>query len=91
MSLFQGSDSMFSNRTMNIARTDFANGYALWFFDLSNDIGANNCFAIPRTGAVRLELKLSQARTATINVICYAEYDAVIEIDKHRNVIAPGQ
>ena len=91
MSLFQGTDTMFSNRTMNIARTDFAAGYALWLFDLSNDIGANNCFAIPRTGSVRLELKFSKATTATINVICYAEYDAVIEIDKHRNVIAPGQ
>ena len=90
MSLYQGTDTMYSNRAMNIARSDFAQGYALWLFDLSNDIGASTCFSVPRTGSVRLELKFAQATTATINVICYAEYDAVIEIDKHRNVIAPG-
>ena len=76
---------------MNIARTDFAAGYALWLFDLSNDIGATHSFAVPRTCSLRLELKFSKVTTATINLICYAEYDAVIEIDKHRNVIAPGQ
>ena len=89
MSLFQGTDTMFSNRAMNIARSDFAQGYALWLFDLSNDIGASSCFTLPRSGSVRLELKFSQATTVTINVICYAEYDSVIELDKHRNVIAP--
>ena len=76
---------------MNIVRIDFAAGYALWLFDLANDIGAHNCIAIPRTPSVRLELKFSKATTATINVICYAEYDAVIHIDNHLNVIAPDQ
>ena len=91
MSLFQGTDTIFSNLTMSIAHTDFAAAYALWLFDLSTDIGATTCFAIPRTYSVRLELKFSKATTATINVMCYAEYEALIEIDKHRNVIAPGQ
>ena len=90
MSLFQGTDTLFSNRTMNITRSDFEQGYALWLFDLANDIGASNCFTTPRTGSVRLEMKFSQATNTTINVICYAEYDSVIEIDKSRNVIAPG-
>ena len=76
---------------MSIARTVFAAGYADWLFDLSNDIGAKNCFDIPRTESVCLELKFSKATTATINVICYAEDDAVMEIDKHRNVIACGR
>ena len=90
MSLFQGTDNNFSNLTMNIARTDIANGHALWHFDLSNDIGANKCCAIRKTGSVRLELKFSKATTATLNVLCYCVKDAVIAIANHRNVMAPG-
>ena len=39
---------------------------------------------------MRLELKFAAAIDATINVLVYAEFDAMIEIDKFRNVIAPN-
>jgi hypothetical protein len=91
LSIFQGTDTMFSNRTTNIARNDFPNGYAIWIFDLAPDLGSSGCFHIPKTGAVRIEVKFAAATNATVNLVCYAEFDTSFEIDKYRNVIGPGQ
>ena len=82
---------MFSNRTTNIARNDFPNGYAIWIFDLAPDLGSSGCFHIPKTGAVRIEVKFAAATNATGNLVYYAEFDTSFEIDKYRNVIGPGQ
>ena len=90
LSLSQATDSMFSNRSINLSRNEYPGGYTLWLFDLSNDVGAPNCFTTPRNGSVRLELKFAQNTPETIDVICYAEYDHVIEIDQYRNVIGEG-
>lgn len=87
MSLYQGTDSLFSNRSINVTRDEYPQGYTFWVFDLSNDIGAQNCFSLPRSGSVRLELKFAENTTETINVVCYAEFDHVLEIDQYRNVI----
>ena len=90
LSIFQGTDTLFSNRSINITRNEFANGYALWMFDLSGDVGASGIFRIPKTGAVRVEVKFANATAATINLLCYAEFDGVLELDRNRSVIAPS-
>ena len=38
-------------------------------------------------GNVRLDLKFGTALPNTINVIAYAEFESVLEIDKSRNII----
>ena len=38
-------------------------------------------------GNVRLDLKFGAALPNTINVIAYAEFESVLEIDKSRNII----
>ena len=40
-----------------------------------------------RQGNVRLELKFGAALAVTTNVIVYAEFENIIEIDKRRNII----
>jgi len=90
MSLFEGTGTLFTDKSLPITRDEFANGYAIWLFDLTPDKASSPCISPPRTGSVRLELKFAAGNTATINVLVYAEFDAMIEIDKFRNVIAPN-
>jgi len=40
-----------------------------------------------RQGSVRLILKFADALTTTVTVVCYAEFENIIEIDRNRNVI----
>jgi hypothetical protein len=40
-----------------------------------------------KQGNVRLEIHFAEALPATINVVLYAEFDNVIEIDKNRQVL----
>jgi hypothetical protein len=89
MSLFEGTGTLFSDKTVTISRDEFATGYALWVFDLTADKACGACISPPQTGSVRLEIKFAAGNAATINVICYAEFESMIEIDKYRNVIAP--
>jgi hypothetical protein len=40
-----------------------------------------------KQGNLRVEIEFADALTATINVIMYAEFDNVIEIDRNRQVL----
>jgi len=88
-SLFRGTGVLYSDKTIDISRSEYANGYTLWVFDLTPDQANSRCISPQRTGTVRLELKFAAALASTINVVCYAEFESLIEIVKYRNVIAP--
>jgi len=68
-------------------RDEYANGYSLYAFDLTADLGEDDHFSLVRQGNVRLALKFSQALQTTVTVIAYAEFENVIEIDRDRNVV----
>jgi hypothetical protein len=40
-----------------------------------------------KEGNLRVEIHFTEALTTTINVIVYAEFDNVIEIDRNRHVL----
>ena len=63
------------------------NGYALYAFDLTADLGEDDHFSLLRQGSVRLALKFAQALPQTVTVVAYAEFENVIEIDRDRNVV----
>jgi hypothetical protein len=44
-------------------------------------------FELIKQGNLRLEIHWTEALTATFNVIIYAEFDNVIEIDRNRQVL----
>ena len=77
----------YSNSSLNISRSDFENGYALFLFDLDGDPSGTKKPA--KTGSVKLELKFAQATNATLNLVLLGQFDSFIEIDKQRNVITP--
>jgi hypothetical protein len=51
-------------------------------WDMS-DVGA---FQLIKQGNLRVEIHFTETLTATINVIMYAEFDNVIEIDRNRRI-----
>ena len=86
-SLFVGTGKIYKDEGLYITREDYANGYALYAFDLTADLGEDDHFSLVRQGSVRLALKFSQALAATITVVAYAEFENVIEVDRDRNVV----
>ena len=85
--LFSGSGKLQKDEGIDITRTDYSNGYALYAFDLTPDLAEGGHFNLLRLGNVRLELKFGGALAETTNVIVYAEFENIIEIDKQRNII----
>ena len=86
-SLFGGTGKLCKDEGLYISREDFANGYALYAFDLSADLGEDDHFNLVRQGSVRLALKFAAALDATVSVVAYAEFENVIEVDRDRNVV----
>ncbi|XP_031342035.1 uncharacterized protein F54H12.2-like [Photinus pyralis] len=88
--LFSGSGIHFLNEGNNVSRLDYPHGYCLMTFDLTPDLSANATthWNLVKNGSLRIEVGFQDALTETVNCLVYAEFDNVIEIDKHRNVIA---
>ena len=87
MTLFSGTGKVNRDEGNDISRTDFADGYALYAFDLSPDLSEQDHFNLTRQGSVRVDLKFAAALPSTVTVVVYAEFENVIEIDRNRNVI----
>jgi len=82
--LFAGTGKLNHDERNHISREDYANGYALYAFDLTADLAENDHFNLVKNGSVRLALKFSQAIPVTVGVVAYAEFNNIIEIDKDR-------
>jgi len=86
-SLYTGTGRLFHDEGLFIDRTEYADGYTLYAFDLSPDLTGDPKFDQLRTGSVRLQLKLADYLPVPVTLIVYAKYQNMIEIDKNRNII----
>ena len=87
MSLYQALRSQNEVQNCNISFQDYKDGYCFWGFDLTPDQGADQSHLLPlQTGNLRLELQFARPLDVTINVIVYAEFDSLIEINGLREV-----
>ena len=66
---------------------DFENGYGLFAFDLSPSLLDGDQFELVKSGALRLELKFSQALAQPVHVLVYGELDSLIQVDRSRQVL----
>ena len=87
LGLFTGTGKENRDEGNGISRWDFENGYALYAFDLSPDLGDDDHFNLAKQGGVRVDLKFRDALPNTVTVVAYAEFENVIEIDRNRNVV----
>ena len=87
-SLFSGTNKLFADEGIDINREEYPSGYTLFAFDLTADLGADDGqFSLIKTGSLRCSIKFGTATPNTINVICLAEFETIIQIDKNRNII----
>jgi hypothetical protein len=86
--LFEATGIFFKDAGNNISRHMFANGYAVFAFDLSEDLaGSENHLSLPRQGNLRIALQFATPLTENVNLIILSEFDSVVELDKSRNCI----
>jgi hypothetical protein len=85
--LFGGTNKINRDEGNDISRSDYANGYALYAYDLTPDLAEDDHVNLTRQGTVRLDLKFGVALAQTVTVIAYAEFENVIEIDRNRNIV----
>jgi hypothetical protein len=87
MGMFSGTVKLYRDEGNNITRSDFANDYALYAFDLSPDLVEEGHFNLARQGGVRVNLKFGAALPNTVTVVAYAEFENVIEIDRNTKMV----
>jgi len=88
MTLFAGLEKLHKDEGNDISRDDFANGYTLFAYDLTPDLAnSGDHFQLSRDGSLRLDVKFSQPLPNTVNVIVYAEFENILEINRNRTVL----
>ena len=84
--LLSGTGKLHGNGGSIIKREDYSEGYTIIVADLTPfEIGDN--FDLKEEGTLSIDLVFKSPLAATINLLVYAEYDNVIEIDSNGNVI----
>ena len=87
VNLFSATGKQAQDEGNELTRDDLGNGYTLFGVDLTPDACDGGCFHLVRKGNLRIEIHFATALTQTVNVVVYGEFEAVLEIDKGRNVI----
>ena len=64
-----------------------AQGFALYAFDLTPDMAEGSHVDPIKHGSIRMDIHFTTPFAETVNMIVYAEYNNVIQIDRARNVI----
>ena len=85
--LYQATGRQLKDRGCAITRDDFGAGYTLFCFNLEPDEGCGNHVSLVKSGNVRVEARFRGALGRTVNMLCYAVYDSVIEVNNRRQVL----
>ncbi len=97
--LFSGTGKMNYNTGLDISRKDYPKGYTLYAFDLTPDMcGASPYFNAVQRGSLTVDITFADAPSAqtfptgvtaptAIAMVCYGNFENVIQIDSERNVI----
>lgn len=85
--LFSGIGKAERDEGNDITRNDYANGYTVFAFDLTPDMTDGDHFNLVKNGSLRLEIHFARALQETVNIVVYAEFENLIEIDRSRNVL----
>ena len=86
-SLFTSTGKIWQDEGNGLTRDEYRDGYTFFCFDLTPDQCVGPCFNLVQKGNLRIEFHFREALRTTVNVVAYAEFESVLEIDKNRNVI----
>ena len=85
--LFEGTGRVDDDAGNTIPLSDYPLGFTLYAFDLTPDLCDGDHLNLRKKGNLRLEMQFSTALTAASNVVVYAEFENLVEVDKSRNII----
>ncbi len=92
--LFSGTGKMNYNTGLDISREDYPKGYTLYAFDLTPDMcGTSPYFNTVQRGSLTVDITFADAPSTqdgnptAIAMICYGDFENVIQTDSERNVI----
>ena len=86
--LFSGTGEMYFNTGNDISRDEFPNGYSIYAFDLTADMcGSSPHFNVVQKGSLTVDIKFSAAPGSAVSLVCYGEFENLIQIDSERNVV----
>ena len=71
------------NKAIDLTPHDWANTYPFFMFTTN----VNGYSSLPKSGSARLSLQFRAATARVNNIICFAEFPAMLEIDQYRNAI----
>ena len=88
MTLLHGIDHLFKHvlNVNNKPFSDFKNGHTLYAFDLTTGLTNSNSFNLIQEGNISLDIRSKLSAKVRLTIVCYLEYDAVIEIGKDHNI-----
>lgn len=88
LSMYQAVSAVGQNKSFDVSKEEYANGYCMWGYDLTPDQGSEEGQLHPiKTGNLRIELQFAEALAQVINVLVFAEFDNQIEINSLREII----
>lgn len=86
--MFEVTDKWLHDSGIQISRSEFAGGYAMYCFEIEPNFGDDGTYLhLLKQGNVRLEVQFSLALTDATSCIVYAEYPGYYEINAARDVI----
>ena len=88
--LFSGTGKMNYNTGLDISREDYPEGYTLYAFDLTPDMcGASPYFNTIQRGSLTVDITFAAGSlpSAAVAMVCYGDFENVIQIDSERNVM----
>ncbi len=87
--LFSGTGKMNYNTGLDISRKDYPKGYTLYAFDLTPDMcGSSPYFNTVQRGSLTVDITFADPPGGeAIAMVCYGDFENVIQIDSERNVI----
>jgi hypothetical protein len=71
----------------DITYSEYNQGYTLYAFDLSPDMCNGDHFNELNDGNLELEVIFNESHKEAITILFYLEFDNLVEITKHRNVV----